>query len=106
MLNYADMTDDELMKKLSLVYERISLMSLTPMLQNQLFSMRDSIHLELQERMEKKSIKVKLDAEPAVRDFSENKKPDTPEKKSYSKPKSDMIGRMVRSNKPTNIKDT
>ncbi len=105
MLNYAEMTDAELMNKLSIVHERLAYMTMTPTLQNQLLAMRESIQLEFTERMERRSIKAKLDSEPSVRDFSESKKIAPAEKKSYSKPKSDMVGRMVRSKSPTNIKD-
>ncbi len=109
MLNYAMMSDDELLKNLLKVNERLSFYSAYSTSQtilNQLCMMRDSIQHEFNERTQQRYMKAKLAAEPEVRDMSEEKRVAATKENSRSKSQSDIIGRMRRTSHPSSIKDS
>ena len=110
MLDYTHLSDDELMKKLIQVNERLSFMGMhssSAMIIHQLQLMQSMITQEFSDRSQKKIMQAKMDSEPEVRDLCAEKKIEpVADKNSRAKSQSDIIGRMRRSKRPTSIKDT
>lgn len=108
-IDYTKLSDEELMKKLTQVNERLSFMgaySNSGMAVHQLQLMQHLIQQEFSDRTQRRSMQHKIDSEPEVRDLCAEKKEEViPDKNSRAKTKSDIIGRMRRTTKPTSIKD-
>lgn len=108
MYDYSKYTDDQLTKKLMLVNSRLSYYyGSDGNIVNQLNMMQTLIQQEFDARIQEQIMKSKINNEPEVRDFAISQNPaPTADKKSRAKKKSDIIGRMRRTMKPTSIKDS